>query len=208
MPITDTGHRASSHGHTGRWGAIVSREKQVDANRLNAQRSTVPKTENGKRTSDTTRSSADCSLRQHYSAAKTENSFAVLPKSFTRSSSLQLFVDRIVSSAWRLRRVVQVEAGLHVSLRDYVKKNQAGTDSDSLGSENEEALLVLGCVFAQSRREATRLQGWPDMNRTSSEGSSARSRSCATSSRRGFGTALKLSFGRSSHPADLRWRVP
>ena len=60
-----------------------------------------------------------------------------------------LFVDRITSCAWRLRRVIQVEAGLHVNLRHNVKKDW-GRSEESIDTEREKGLLVLGRVFGRA----------------------------------------------------------
>jgi hypothetical protein len=103
---------------------IVASDAQIRANRLNAQRSTGPQTENGKRAVRYNALKhgllAEASLLPGEDIALFHRLAEELHAQFEPSGELeQLLVDRITSCAWRLRRVLQVEAGLFVARLKY-----------------------------------------------------------------------------------------
>jgi len=90
---------------------IVASDAQIEANRLNAQRSTGPQTENGKRAVRYNALKhgllAEASLLPGEDAALFRLLAEELRAQFEPVGELeQLLVDRITSCAWRLRRVV------------------------------------------------------------------------------------------------------
>ncbi len=103
---------------------IVASDAQIRANRLNAQHSTGPQTENGKRAVRYNALKhgllAEASLLPGEDTALFRRLAEELHAQFEPSGELeQLLVDRITSCAWRLRRVLQVEAGLFVARLKY-----------------------------------------------------------------------------------------
>lgn len=99
---------------------IVASDAQIQANRLNAQRSTGPQTENGKRAVRYNALKhgllAEASLLPGEDAALFRLLAEEIRAQFEPVGELEhLLVDRITSCAWRLRRVVLVEAGLFVA---------------------------------------------------------------------------------------------
>jgi hypothetical protein len=103
---------------------IVASDAQIQANRLNAQRSTGPQTENGKRAVRYNALKhgllAEASLLPGEDTALFRRLAEELHAQFEPAGELeQLLVDRITSCAWRLRRVLQVEAGLFVARLKY-----------------------------------------------------------------------------------------
>lgn len=103
---------------------IVASDAQIRANRLNAQRSTGPRSENGKRAVRYNALKhgllAEASLLPGDDTALFRRLAEELHAQFEPASELeQLLVDRITSCAWRLRRVLQVEAGLFVARLKY-----------------------------------------------------------------------------------------
>jgi hypothetical protein len=103
---------------------IVASDAQIEANRLNAQRSTGPQTENGKRAVRYNALKhgllAEASLLPGEDAALFRLLAEELRAQFEPVGELEQFlVDRITSCAWRLRRVLQVEAGLFVARLKY-----------------------------------------------------------------------------------------
>jgi hypothetical protein len=103
---------------------IVASDAQIRANRLNAQRSTGPQTGNGKRAVRYNALKhgllAEASLLPGEDTALFRRLAEELQAQFEPSGELeQLLVDRITSCAWRLRRVLQVEAGLFVARLKY-----------------------------------------------------------------------------------------
>src|SRR6266511_2436726 len=103
---------------------IVASDAQIRANRLNAQHSTGPQTENGKRAVRYNALKhgllAEASLLPGEDTALFRRLAEELHAQFEPSGELeQLLVDRITSCAWRLRRVLQAEAGLFVARLKY-----------------------------------------------------------------------------------------
>lgn len=103
---------------------IVASDAQIRANRLNAQRSTGPQTENGKRAVRYNALQhgllAEASLLPGEDTALFRRLAEELQAQFEPAGELeQLLVDRVTSCAWRLRRVLQVEAGLFVARLKY-----------------------------------------------------------------------------------------
>ena len=102
----------------------MASDAQIEANRLNAQRSTGPQTENGKRAVRYNALKhgllAEASLLPGEDAALFRLLAEELRAQFEPVGELEQFlVDRITSCAWRLRRVLQVEAGLFVARLKY-----------------------------------------------------------------------------------------
>jgi hypothetical protein len=103
---------------------IVASDAQIQANRLNAQRSTGPQTENGKRAVRYNALKhgllAEASLLPGEDTALFRRLAEEIHAQFEPVGELeQLLVDRITSCAWRLRRVLHVEAGLFVARLKY-----------------------------------------------------------------------------------------
>lgn len=107
----------------------MASDAQIEANRLNAQRSTGPQTEAGKRAVRYNALKhgllAQASLLPGEDAALFRRLAEEIRAQFEPVGELeQLLVDRITSCAWRLRRVVLVEAGLFVARLNYAIANK------------------------------------------------------------------------------------
>src|SRR2546421_9547123 len=107
---------------------MVSKAKR-DANRRNAQKSTGPKTEDGKARSSRNASTHGIFCRDICLDGENENAFIELREEFIRALVPQdimemTLVDEIVMANWRLRRVRRAEKILHLTKADELRDAQ------------------------------------------------------------------------------------
>ena len=196
---------------------IMASDEQIRANRLNAQRSTGPRSENGKQAVRYNALQhgllAEASLLPGEDTALFRRLAEELQAQFEPAGELeQLLVDRITSSAWRLRRVLQVEAGLFVARLKYALplEPKHAADEQLLALQQAFQPLHKRSMMTGTRRRCTahprqtvsapkrlarsgglsastpatpmRSPSWLGTNPTSSEHCSAHSRSCSACS--------------------------
>jgi hypothetical protein len=116
----------------------MSSEKQILANRLNAQKSTGPKTANGKAASRTNAFKHGLLSEDVIIPGEDPEKFAYLNSQLERELEPIGFqeaeiVERMAAFMWRLRRLHRVEAGIFVHERAGAGLNQAGEMSASYG---------------------------------------------------------------------------
>ena len=99
-------------------GEIIASDKQIRANRRNARKSTGPKTPEGK--AAVSLNPLKHGLLSQQTLLPNEDEASLMQLSERLHSQLQpvgelesLLVERIVAAAWRLRRVLAVEAGIY-----------------------------------------------------------------------------------------------
>ncbi|MBX3022003.1 MAG: hypothetical protein KF799_10030 [Bdellovibrionales bacterium] len=98
-------------------------EKQNEANRQNAQRSTGPRTNEGKRTSSLNALKHGLFARIHILPSESVEDFQNLEASLRdelkpQSLLQEIYFSKIVEILWRMRRVEMIEAGLFKGLID------------------------------------------------------------------------------------------
>jgi hypothetical protein len=100
----------------------MASDKQIRANRRNARKSTGPKTQQGK--AAVSHNALKHGLLSRQTLLPNEDETSLMRLSEHLHSQLQpvgelesLLVDRIVAAAWRLRRVLAVEAGIYEEQR-------------------------------------------------------------------------------------------
>jgi hypothetical protein len=100
----------------------MASDKQIRANRRNARKSTGPKTQQGK--AAVSHNALKHGLLSRQILLPNEDEASLVQLSEHLHSQLQpvgelesLLVDRIIAAAWRLRRVLAVEAGIYEDIR-------------------------------------------------------------------------------------------
>ncbi len=104
----------------------MTSERQIEANRQNAQFSTGPKTPEGKAESNRNATTHGLTVRKRLISGESQEEFenlrTAIHKDFSPQGALQTeLVDEIVDKLWRLRRVPAFEAALIALMEDHVK---------------------------------------------------------------------------------------
>ena len=134
----------------------MASEKQISANRENARRSTGPRTEEGKAVVRLNALKHGLLSSQVLLSDEDEVAFAGFRRSINErlrpeGELEELLADRVCSSAWRLRRLVRVEAQLF----ELERKDHRGTDVGPAYSFMLAGLSHKGDTFSKlSRYEA------------------------------------------------------
>src|SRR5437868_4978225 len=107
----------------GRRVSMMTSAKQIAANGRNALKSTGPKTSNGKSTACQNAVKHGLLSQEALLPSEDKEEFAELAVSLRESLQPvgqveEFLVDRMTASAWRLRRLVRVEAGMFIHRMD------------------------------------------------------------------------------------------
>ena len=126
--------------------------KQIEANRLNAQKSSGPRSEEGKRVSSQNALKSGLDAESQFVLGETREEFAQLQFEWyqhhaPRNPEERLQVDNLIRNEWALRRFFRVEAQLweHTSM-----EAQRGT-----GVELGEAFAKASPIFMRLQRRIT-----------------------------------------------------
>lgn len=129
----------------------MTSQKQIEANRQNALKSTGPKTPEGKAVAS--KNAIKHGLRARHTVIDGEswiefNEFRnelirhLTPVGFPE----QLLADRLIAAFWRLRRVAQIE----IELFDYLQQPKPTPTTDSCNNDTQKPALTHLCQHRQN----------------------------------------------------------
>ncbi len=134
----------------------MATQAQIDANRQNAQKSTGPRTPEGKAVSSRNSLLHGLTAEKHFLDGEDPADFALLAEQFRAEwkpdgPTQDQLVDRMAAAHWRLRRFLMMETGLFQAT---LETKQPGRIPTARGNENgrhcgrEEFNMATGLVSA------------------------------------------------------------
>ena len=147
----------------------MSTQKQIDANRLNAQKSTGPRTEEGKRASSQNAMKSGLDAESQFVLGESRQEFAELQASYfdrfaPTTPEARFQVDNLVRNEWLLRRYHRVEAQLweyQTSLCDRktgVQLGEAFAKASTIFMRLQRRVNAAEKAYKEAMAELTRLQ--------------------------------------------------
>jgi hypothetical protein len=141
----------------------LSSDKQINANRINSKKSTGPKTDEGKQTVSKNAIKHGVLSSQTVLPWEDDTELETLKSDLTNSLNPEnpleaLLVDRIISVAWRLRRVGRIESGINSWRRYSLKFNAAVINAQNQLPDNppkdsfKELFEVQNASFSNDRK--------------------------------------------------------
>jgi hypothetical protein len=147
----------------------MATQKQIDANRLNAQISTGPRTEEGKRVSSQNALKSGLDAESQFVLGESQDEFAQLQAEyfdrFAPATPEQRFqVDNLIRNEWLLRRYHRVESHLweyQISLCDRstgFRLGEAYAKASNIFMRLRRTIVAVEKAYTEAMQELTRLQ--------------------------------------------------